>query len=106
MSNENKLKLFLLFTMFLMVITFVVIKPKSIINPTEEHKRLCLAYALKDHRLEIGIDRFEHLAKFGDPNDTLFFYESCLAHVTGKPTQRKYMEGVVEKGLFINDGEK
>lgn len=59
--------------------------------PTKKHKELCMEYALRDHRGEIGEARFEWLSKRGDPNDVVFFYESCLGHVMNVPAEKKYM---------------
>ena len=59
---------------------------------------LCMEYAMKDHSLEIGLERFKELSKLGDPNDHVFFYNSCINHVKC-PTvddcrvDNKYMKG-------------
>lgn len=53
---------------------------------------LCRAYSLRDHRLEIGEERFKWLSQWGDPNDPEFFYQSCIGHVTGKAAEKEYMK--------------
>lgn len=59
---------------------------------------LCRDYAIRDRRLEIGEKRFEYLKQYGDPNDTEFFYKSCLNHLqcpvaTECVIDNNYMEG-------------
>ena len=59
---------------------------------SDQTKILCLEYATKDHRLEIGEERFKWLSQWGDPNDPEFFYQSCVGHVTGVPAEKEYMK--------------
>lgn len=61
------------------------------IEPTARDKAECMEYALRNHKWEIGEERFEWLSQWGDPNDIVFFYESCLGHITGVPAEKKYM---------------
>lgn len=45
-----------------------------------ETMRLCNEYARRDHRKEMTEERWEYLERLGNPNDTEFFYRSCLNH--------------------------
>lgn len=67
---------------------------KSAISKIQDNRteQLCIEYALRDHRLEIGEERFEWLSRFGNPNDVEFFYQSCIGHITGVPATKEYMK--------------
>jgi len=67
-----------LYTILVVYITLVIHRNDDVDNTT---KMLCMEYAKKDHEREIAPERWEWLKQFGDPNNVLFFYQSCLNHV-------------------------
>lgn len=81
----------IIISMILLTILVTYEKDRNVVVG-EDTKKLCREYALRDHRKEIGEERFDWLSQYGNPNDVVFFYQSCIGHITGIPSSKEYMK--------------